>query len=212
MEISIRTATAEDLETIIALQTLSLSNLPDYFRKYDRRQIDSLIAGQAKSRSIVFPIETNLIAEDDRGKPIGFISILNCKPKISGLFVHPDYMNRGVGKQLLKKLELLAIEQRIGKLGVMSSMESVAFYEKNGYQFKRKTGFFSKGWVWIPCKLLEKELIPTPLAERLAEQTVKIVMLLAFLAIITNIIYKAERKQICSPTPDYRVCTQIDRP
>ncbi len=54
MEISIRLATTADIETIIDLQTESLSNLPAQFRKYDRHQIQSLIAEQANSRADVF--------------------------------------------------------------------------------------------------------------------------------------------------------------
>lgn len=206
MAISIRVATTEDLETIIDLQNQSLSSLPDHFRKYDRQQIDSLIFGQAALRRIYFSGETTLVAEDNHHILIGFISF--SQPQISGLFVHPDFMNRGFGGRLLRELELLAIEWRIKTIVVMSSMESIDFYKKNGYQFKHKTGFFSKGLVWIPCELLEKDLIPSTQIEKLVNQSVKIALSVVFLAILATITHKADKKPICCPASSCRVCLQ----
>jgi N-acetylglutamate synthase-like GNAT family acetyltransferase len=216
MEISIRVATTEDLETIIDLQTQSISNLAERFRKYDRQQVESLIVGQSALRRIYFSGETTLVAEDDNQTVIGFISLsqplIFSQPRIAGLFVHPGIMDRGVGGKLLRELELLAIEERIKTLVVMSSMESIDFYKKNGYQFKRETSFFSQGLVWIPCELLEKELVPSTPTERLATLTVKIVLSVVFLAIITTVAHKADRKPICCPATNCKVCPQIITP
>ncbi len=123
-----------------------------------------------------FLFETVLIAEDNNHHPIGFVSLLDFQPKISGLYVHPGFMNQGVGRKLLKQLELMAIERRIKTLVVMSSLESIDFYKKNGYQFKRETGIHSLESVWIPCELLEKELIPSTPTERLVTKTIATVL------------------------------------
>jgi putative acetyltransferase len=172
MDINIRLAKPPDLETIIDIQTQSLSRLPDRFRKYDRRQIESLIVGQADARRSYILEETILIADNSDRRSIGFIAF--ARPLIVGLFVRPDFMNRGVGGRLLKELELLAIDKNIKNVEVMSSMESIYFYKQNGYQFDRDTGFFSTGDIWIPCKLLKKELIPSTLIVRMATQAFKI--------------------------------------
>jgi putative acetyltransferase len=210
MEVSIRPVKDEDLETIIQIQTLSLSKLPQQLRKYDRQQIDSLIEGQAASRRICFAVETTLIAEDLDRIPIGFISFERFQ--ISGLFVHPDYLRQGVGSKLLEQLELLAVEQRIKTLVVLSSIESIDFYQKHGYQFKRETGFFSQNSIWIPCQLLEKELILSPPIDNFVSRTVKLAISIVFLVAIAKIIHKAEQRSICCPTLNCRVCVQIDRP
>jgi GNAT superfamily N-acetyltransferase len=212
MEISIRLAKAADLKTIIDLQTNSLSNLPAHFRKYDRQQIDSLISGQATVRKIYFLGETTLIAEDKDRIPIGFISFcqpyLFAQPQIAGLFVHPDFMNKGVGSRLLKELELLAIEKRMKMLVVMSSMESIDFYKKHRYEFKRETGFCSPGAVWIPCELLEKELIPPTKIDKLANQSVKIALAVVFLSIVATIAHKPIKQPICCPSTSCSDCPQ----
>jgi GNAT superfamily N-acetyltransferase len=208
MKVSIRPATTADLETIIEIQTKSLSNLPARFRKYDRYQVDSLIVGQAAWRRIDLSHETTLIAADDRDRLIGFISF--CLPQISGLFVDPEFMNNGVGSMLLGELEQIAIEQRIKKLVVLSSIESVEFYQKNGYETKQNTGFLSENSVWIPCQLLEKELIPaTPIERFLATQTVKIALSGVLLTIVATIAHKADKRQIGCPAPN---CPEIIAP
>jgi N-acetylglutamate synthase-like GNAT family acetyltransferase len=209
MEVSIRLATTADLETIIDLQTRSMSNLPAHFRKYDLKQIDSLIFGQTALRRIYFSMETTLVAENENGL-VGFASLaVSFQTKISGLFVHPDFITKGIGSKLLRQLELIATQNQIKTLIVMSSLESVDFYQKNGYQFRRETGFYSQGLVWIPCQLFEKELIPSTHTERLATQTVKIVLSVVFLAIISTIAHKADKKPTCCSTINCRVCPQM---
>ncbi|WP_295617086.1 GNAT family N-acetyltransferase [Chamaesiphon sp. GL140_3_metabinner_50] len=216
MEVSIRLAKTADLEAIIDLQTKSLSNLPDRSRKYDSQQIESLIAGQAAMTRIYFSSGTTLIAEDNDRIPVGFICFAKphifAQPQIAGLYVHPEFMNKGIGGKLLTELERLAISGKIETLVVMSSIESSDFYKKNSYQFKRETGFFSQGSVWIPCELLEKELIPCLPTQKLATQTVKIILSVVFLAIIATVTNKAENNPICCPASSCRVCPQTIRP
>jgi putative acetyltransferase len=213
MEVSIRLATAEDIEAIIDLQTKSISNLPDRFRKYDRQQIDSLVVGQETLRRFLFSGETTLVAEKD-GDLVGFVSlVVSFQTKISALFVHPDSIGKGVGSELLRQLELIATENHIRIIVVASSIESVDFYKKNGYQFKRNTGFCSQELVWIPCELLEKELIPFTPAEKFARQTVKIVLSVVFLLIILAINHKNNKKPVFyCPATNSQICPQIIAP
>jgi GNAT superfamily N-acetyltransferase len=215
MEITIRPAKIQDLAAIIEIQTQAISNLPDRFRKYDRQQIESLVAGQVALRKTYFRDETTLVAENQDRKPIGFISWsqpLFFQPSITGLFVHPSFMNRGVGGKLIEELDVLAIERRVRKLWVMASLESVDFYKLHGYQFKREIGFFSQGSAWIPCELLEKEFMPSTPVQSVATQTFKLVLSVIFLAIISRMTYKEKQKQICCPAKICHVCPQTNLP
>jgi N-acetylglutamate synthase-like GNAT family acetyltransferase len=216
MEISIRLAKTEDLETIIEIQTQAISNLPDRFRTYDLQQIESLVAGQAAMRRIYFSSETTLVAEDRDRILIGFISLsqplIFFQPWITGLFVHPNFMNRGVGGKLIEELELMAIEQGIKTLLVMASMESVDFYKKNGYQFKREIGFFSQKVAWIPCELLEKAVIPPRPAQKMTAKAVKILLSLVFLAVIGTINQKVKKNPSCCTVTICHVCPQTISP
>jgi GNAT superfamily N-acetyltransferase len=167
MEINIRPAKPEELEQIITLQNLSILNLHSNYRKYDRQQIDALVRGQAFARRRCVLLETILVAEDCRDSSlVGFAAIGDYTPKIHGVYVHPDLIGRGIGSTLLAAIEKFSIEKNVKTLLVQSSIESVDFYKKNGYTIQIKAGFLT-GLIWIPCKLLKKELIPSNLSEKI---------------------------------------------
>jgi ribosomal protein S18 acetylase RimI-like enzyme len=174
VEINIRIAQAKELESIIALQSLSLSHSRHRDRQYDRRQIESLVCGQADARRDYARLETLLVAEDRHRNLVGFAAISVCESTICGLFVHPDLMSRGIGGQLLIGIEKIAISNRISTLWVMSSNESIDFYRKYGYIIGGEVGFFSIGSIWIPCRMLHKELkVPSRAQMLLQKLTLK---------------------------------------
>ena len=72
-----------------------------------------------------------LIAEEE-GVVVGTGSLEN--GQILTLFVHPEYQNRGVGCELLKKLEQQAREEGLKILEVYASITGMGFYAKNGYK------------------------------------------------------------------------------
>lgn len=65
-------------------------------------------------------------------KIIGNVSLaLN---KIDGLYVHPNFFRRGIGRALLNYIELYAIKKGIDSLYLYSTKDSVEFYFKCGYK------------------------------------------------------------------------------
>ena len=77
------------------------------------------------------------------------------------MFVHPDFMRRGIGSKLLNKVEQIAIEKNFRIIKVISALPSVDFYNAIGYQVIRNSGFHSEFKTWIECVNLEKKLIET---------------------------------------------------
>jgi GNAT superfamily N-acetyltransferase len=166
MEINIRLAKPEELEQLIALQSVSILNPHSNYRKYNRQQIDALIIGQADARSKYTRLETILVAEDcSDNSLVGFAAIGDYTHKIHGIYIHPNVINQGIGTKLLTAIEKLSVEKNVKVLLVLSSIESVGFYKRNGYTVQFKSGFLT-GWVWIPCKLLKKELISLSILEK----------------------------------------------
>jgi putative acetyltransferase len=167
VDISIRAAQAGELEDIIGLQTLALVGVSAGCRRYNARQVDALVKGQARARRDHWSSETILVAEADgltvsqTGQGIvGFIclSSFGFGANIQGIFVHPDFMGLGIGSRLLMAIEQLALQKRCRQIMVMSSIEAVGFYERRGYVIRGSTGFY-EGWgVWIPCQMLTKDL------------------------------------------------------
>jgi GNAT superfamily N-acetyltransferase len=195
MEINIRLAKPEELEQLITLQTLAISNPHSNYRKYNRQQIDVLIRGQADARRKYTLLETILVAEDcSDNSLVGFAAIGDYTPRIHGVYIHPDLMNQGIGTKLVTAIEKLSIEKNVKVLLVQSSIESVDFYKRNGYAVKVNSGFLS-GWVWIPCKLLKKELLPLTFSEKLGISLAiiassKIALIVLVVVVIARIIWK----------------------
>ncbi|TYQ24332.1 GNAT family N-acetyltransferase [Pseudanabaena sp. UWO311] len=199
MEVSIRLAKPEEIEAIIELQTLSLSGNNFNNRKYNENQISSLITSQAEARKNAFLNFESIFVAEQSDKIIGFIAFANnfklasrygIYVHIYGIYVHPDYMCKGIGGKLMKEAELTYIAQRTRILFVLSSLESIDFYQKHGYSIVRKSGFYSSEYIWIPCLLLKKELIPLTSTERLLRKFVLIVIFVALAIILLKLIFK----------------------
>jgi ribosomal protein S18 acetylase RimI-like enzyme len=160
MEINIRLARPEEIETIVELQTLSLLNPHSQYRIYDLQQINSLIEGQAAMRHQFVLSEKLIVAETIDLELVGFSSISNTGSHIWGIYVHPDFVRRGIGTKLLRAIETIAIDKKRRSILGVSSIESVDFFQKNGYLILEDMGFYSTDSVWIQCKYIKKELIP----------------------------------------------------
>jgi len=68
----------------------------------------------------------------DKDKPIGTITLFN--NQIKGMFVHPDYQLKGVGKQMLEHAEGEALKKGHVFTFLNSSSFSLKFYKKSGYR------------------------------------------------------------------------------
>jgi GNAT superfamily N-acetyltransferase len=158
VDVSIRVAQAAELEAIIGLQTLALVGVSAGCRKYNARQVDSLVRGQAVARRDCWSSETILVAEADGQGVVGFICLSNFDAMIQGIFVHPDFMGLGIGGRLLMAIEQLGLQRHFREMVVMSSIEATGFYERHGYVRQGSTGFYTAEDVWIPCQMLRKEL------------------------------------------------------
>jgi putative acetyltransferase len=167
--LKIRPSKPEDLERILEIQS---SALRTSVATYNSTQIESLVRGQASARLITN--EVVLVAEYEN-VIVGFASLLIRKAQVCGVYVHPDFMYKGIGKQLLKSLEELAVDRGDEVAYVISSSDTVSFYEKSGYQLVRELGFYSEGEIWIPCKQLVKQLIVFTEAEKWNRLSTKLI-------------------------------------
>jgi putative acetyltransferase len=170
VDINIRVAQPAEIETIISLQSLALAGLADRYRRYHAWQVDSLVKGQASARRYDVQSETIVVAEDYEQRLLGFICLCNSEAKIQGIFVHPDFMGLGIGARLLVEIEQLAQQRRFRQIEVMSSIEAIRFYERNGYISQGNTGFFTDDDIWIPCQVLRKNLGYSPKRRQLIDE------------------------------------------
>lgn len=73
------------------------------------------------------------VAEED-GVVVGFGELGQEAGAVQGLYVSPDVKGRGVGRELLRTLEESARSHGLKSLRLISSLNAVAFYEREGFE------------------------------------------------------------------------------
>src|SRR3989344_5738021 len=73
----------------------------------------------------------------DKNKIVGFGEFKD--NDLTATYVHKDYVGKGVGKELLKKLEHTASKKGVRKLKCISTITAKGFYEKHVYTLINKS-------------------------------------------------------------------------
>ena len=70
----------------------------------------------------------------EEGKIIGYAEIMKEKPEeMGGLYVHKDFVGKGVGTKLMKKIHDVVRKMGVHRFFLRSSITAKGFYEKLGY-------------------------------------------------------------------------------
>ena len=90
------------------------------------------------------------VAEDD-GIIIGFAVLNQEKAEVEAVYVSPQAGRRGIGLELLRKLEERAAVLGLGVLTLNASLNAVPFYEKAGYVAQQQSKYRLTTGVVIAC-------------------------------------------------------------
>jgi putative acetyltransferase len=101
--------------------------------------------------------EVLFVAEDNNSTIIGFSSF-DKNGDINAVYVHPDYIRKGVGKQLLNAVETEALVHKFKKLQISASITAIHFYKSQSYKFIKYSSHILHSGVTIPCALMGKTL------------------------------------------------------
>ena len=152
-KVVIRLARPQDSDKLVQLQLDSIKTLS--VQDYSPSQLQALL----ESKSCPRPWdETILVAELDDRQIAGFASLLKGLNVIGAVFVHPNFIRRGIGTKLLKSVEKKAIQNKMKILWVCSSLNAHAFYLANGYKTIQKVNISHNFLVPIPCIQMKKSL------------------------------------------------------
>lgn len=80
------------------------------------------------------------LATADGGRVVGFATVLvvGHAGEIEDLFVDPDWMGRGVGRELVGDIAARARQQGLRRLEVTANPHARGFYEKLGFVFDQE--------------------------------------------------------------------------
>ncbi|MFB6100886.1 MAG: GNAT family N-acetyltransferase [Candidatus Nanohalobium sp.] len=98
---------------------------------YSDTQIDAWTTFDPDNATDEDKTERWIAVEDD--KIVGFGDYVPEEEEITGIYVHPGYLRKGIASRLLEKVEEDARERGIKKLSLVSTVTAKEFYEEHGY-------------------------------------------------------------------------------
>ena len=78
-------------------------------------------------------LESNFFVASEGDEIIGLGALSYSDNKIYAIFVKPEFMSKGVGKQIMTFLEALALENSIKTVYLDSTLNAAPFYRSLGY-------------------------------------------------------------------------------
>ncbi len=96
---------------------------------------------------------------DYKGHIQGFFQLDLREAQLDALYVHPFVHNQGLGTALLGRAETLARDAGLGLLKLYASLNSVGFYQINGYQSLGQAALPLNPHVTVNCELMRKFLL-----------------------------------------------------
>ena len=94
-----------------------------------------------------------------KGHVQGFFQLDFREAQLDALYVHPFVHNQGLGTALLQRAETLAATAGLGLVKLYASLNSVAFYQINGYQSLGEAALPLNNTVTVKCALMRKYLL-----------------------------------------------------
>ncbi|MDO1509221.1 MULTISPECIES: GNAT family N-acetyltransferase [unclassified Neisseria] len=93
-----------------------------------------------------------------RGNIQGFFQLDLKDAQLDALYVHPFVHNQGLGTALLQRAEELAIDAGLSLIKLYASLNSVTFYNLNGYESLGSAVLPLNREVKVECELMRKYL------------------------------------------------------
>ena len=130
-------------------------------RKYDEKVLRvwlSLLNIESYLQTMADPDKALWIV-DYKGHIQGFFQLDLQEAQLDALYVHPFVHNQGLGTALLQRAEYLANKASLGLLKLYASLNSIKFYEINGYDSLGECELPLNAEVTVNCLLMRKYLI-----------------------------------------------------
>lgn len=140
MEYVIDRAEYDDTEDICAVQIASIERFDT--RHYSKEEINAWLQGVGIGQTahlLEDPDTEIFVARDNYEMVMGFCALKG--NEITAIFVDPACTHQGIGTQLLQHAERYARKMGRSSIRLLSTLNSVSFYNKCGYDALRKSVF-----------------------------------------------------------------------
>ena len=156
-EISLRPAQETDAWVLSAIHIAAIKALPATFytqkellawRNYRDKPDGSNILKSMKAESFWVAMEGDVV--------IGFASFI--VDELIGLYVHPKYQGKGIGRALVQHFCDEATEQGIDKVITTASLYAEGFYLRLGFTAIQKAPHYLRSGIFVPVTKMSKTL------------------------------------------------------
>ncbi|MBN1379838.1 MAG: GNAT family N-acetyltransferase [Gammaproteobacteria bacterium] len=134
---NIRLGTISDTEKISQTHKASIQNLcKDEYSPENIEKWTSILNQEIYENAIE---EKILLVAEETNDIVG-LGILDVKgAEVCAIYVHPDHTGKGIAKNILLKLESLALERKVSSLNLCATINAVGFYKHYNYIVDGKT-------------------------------------------------------------------------
>lgn len=151
--VKIRLMKSNEEKTLLQLQEKSIRELNT--QDYNREQIEVII--DRICRLSCFDTGTVTFVAERESSIVGFATLNKSTSYINAIYVSPNCVRQGVGKQLMLAIEEEAIQRKIGDLFTFSSLTAINFYKALGYKIIEEKNLLSNASIEIPVALMIKQ-------------------------------------------------------
>jgi putative acetyltransferase len=153
-----RAATAADLAALWPLRTRAVR--ASCAAHYPATVIETWSASAPPaSLAELVNLGSAVVAEEDSALA-GFAVLDLASGEVDAVFVEPAYQGRGIARNLLRWLEVLAQGRGVQRLFLSASLNAVAFYERAGFMRVRDDVYAHRSGIGIASVFMEKMLSP----------------------------------------------------
>jgi GNAT superfamily N-acetyltransferase len=126
--------------------------------EYSNDEIAGWTAGKT-SAGYLAPIAVNdFFVSTLETRVVGFSEFNPESHEIQAVYVHPDYLRRGIGLMLLRRAEEAARSRTVSSVHLHATLNAVSFYQSSGYSFERFTTLPMRGGTLLRCAFMQKTL------------------------------------------------------
>lgn len=151
-----RTASSADLAALWALRTRAVR--ASCATHYPPDIIDTWCAAPPPATlPLLVQAGGGLVAEED-GRVIGYAILNQETGEVDAVFVEPEHQGRGIARDLMRRLETLAVARGLPRLFLSASLNAVPFYERAGFLSLREEIYPHRSGIGIRSVFMEKPL------------------------------------------------------
>lgn len=151
----IRRATRRDAQTAFDIRRLAIRH--QCIGTYSEQQMLDWTKGSAEDGYNVL-MDKHFYLGCVEGEPVatGMLDLEHCE--IGAIFIHPDFMQRGLGKRVLHFLEELARDLDLGEVCLDATLNAADFYRRLGYGGEEPAIYHSPSGLRLACVPMVKKL------------------------------------------------------